>query len=41
LKKNVRLRELRREHNDILCSKMFLLLLFGIEEGVEEEEDSI
>ena len=29
------------EHNDMLCSKMFLLLLFGIEEEVEEEEDSI
>jgi len=25
----------------MLCPKMFLLLLFGIEEGVEEEEDSI
>jgi len=37
LKKNVRLGELRREHNDILCSKMFLLLLFGIEE--ENEKD--
>jgi len=41
VEKNVRLGELRREHNDMLCSKMFLLLLFGIEEGVEEEEDSI
>ena len=41
MKKNIRLGELRREHNDMLCSKMFLLLLFGIEEGVEEEEDSI
>jgi len=41
LKKNIRLGELRREHNNMLCSKMFLLLLFGIEEGIEEEEDSI
>jgi len=41
LKKNVRLEELRREYNNMLCSKMFLLLLFGIEEGIEEEEDSI
>jgi len=41
LKKNVRLGELRREYNNMLCSKMFLLLLFGIEEGIEEEEDSI
>jgi len=39
LKKNVRLGELRREHNDMLCSKMFLQLLFGIEEEKEEEED--
>jgi len=41
LKKNVRLGELRREHNDMLCSKMFLLFLFGIEEEVEKEADSI
>ena len=41
MKKNVRLGELRREYNNMLCSKMFLLLLFGIEEGIEEEEDSI
>ena len=41
MKKNIRLGELRKEHNDMLCSKMFLLFLFGIEEGVEEEEDSI
>jgi len=41
LKKNVRLGELRREHNNMLCSKMFLLLLFGIEKGIKKEEDSI
>jgi len=41
LKKNNRLGELRREHNNMLCCKVFLLLLFGIEEGVEEKEDSI
>ena len=41
MKKNIRLGELRKEHNDMLCSKMFLLFLFGIEERVEEKEDSI
>jgi len=41
LKKNIRLGELRREHNDMLCSKMFLLLLFGIKKEVEKEEDFI
>ena len=40
MKKNVRLGELRREHNDMLCSKMFLLLLFGIEIKEGEEKDS-
>jgi len=41
LKKNIRLGKLRRKHNNMLCSKIFLLLLFGIEKGVEEKEDSI
>ena len=40
MKKNVRLGELRREHNDMLCSKMFFLLLFGIEIEEREEKDS-
>jgi len=41
VEEKVRVEELRREHNNMLCSKMFLLLLFGIKEEVKEEEDSI
>jgi len=45
LKKNIRLGELRNEHSDIwylLCFKMSLQLLFGIEEvGRKREDDSI
>jgi len=40
LKKNIRLGELRREHNDMLCSKIFLLLLFGIEIEEGGKKDS-
>jgi len=49
LKKNIELGELRSKHNNmwlfqrtinyLLCSKVFLQLLFEIGEGVEKEED--